>query len=60
MLESISLDQLRMFLAAVDEGSFLGAAGKVNRTQSAVSEALANLEAQVGAVRFDRRGRFRS
>lgn len=46
------------FLATVDEDGLSAAARKVNRTRSAVSEALANLEAQVGVVLFDRRGRF--
>jgi DNA-binding transcriptional LysR family regulator len=54
MLQSVSFDQLRMFLAAVDEGSFSAAARRVARTQSAVSEAILNLEAQLGVILFDR------
>lgn len=58
MLDGLSLDQLRIFAAAVDEGSFSAAARKLRRTQSAVSETMANLEAQLGVVLFDRSGRY--
>ncbi|GJE59404.1 LysR family transcriptional regulator [Methylobacterium trifolii] len=58
MLDGLSLDQLRIFEAAVDEGSFSAAARKLRRTQSAVSETMANLEAQLGVVLFDRSGRY--
>jgi DNA-binding transcriptional LysR family regulator len=58
MLDGVSLDQLRMFLAAVDEGSFSAAARRVMRTQSAVSEGVSNLEAQLGVTLFDRSGRY--
>jgi DNA-binding transcriptional LysR family regulator len=58
MLQSVSFDQLRMFAAAADEGSFSAAARRVQRTQSAVSEAILSLEAQLGVVLFDRAGRY--
>ena len=58
MLQSVSFDQLRMFVAAADEGSFSAAARLVQRTQSAVSEAILNLEGQLGVVLFDRSGRY--
>ena len=58
MLQGVSFDQLRMFLAAADEGSFSAAARRVQRTQSAVSETILNLEAQLGVVLFDRAGRY--
>lgn len=58
MLYSVSFDQLRMFVAAADEGSFSAAARRVQRTQSAVSEAILSLEAQLGVVLFDRAGRY--
>ena len=58
MLESVSLDQLRIFVAAVDEGSFSAAARSLKRTQSAVSESIANLEAQLRITLFDRSGRY--
>ena len=58
MLEGVSLDQLRTFIAAADEGSFSGAARKLNRVQSAVSGWISALEDQFGVVLFDRSGRF--
>lgn len=58
MLDGLSLDQLRIFIAAVDEGSFSAAGRKLNRAQSAVSQALANLESQCGVTLFHRGGRF--
>jgi DNA-binding transcriptional LysR family regulator len=58
MLDGVSLDQLRTFVAAVDEGSFSAAARKLNRVQSAVSGWVSALEAQIGVVLFDRTGRF--
>lgn len=58
MLESVSFDQLRMLVAAADEGSFSAAARRVRRTQSAVSEAILSLETQLGVVLFDRAGRY--
>ena len=58
MLDGVSLDQLRTFIAAVDEGSFSAAARKLNRVQSAVSGWVGGLEDQVGVVLFDRSGRF--
>jgi DNA-binding transcriptional LysR family regulator len=58
MLEGVSLDQLRTFIAAVDEGSFSAAARKLNRVQSAVSSWISSLEDQFGVVLFDRSGRF--
>ena len=58
MLDGVSLDQLRTFIAAVDEGSFSAAARKLNRVQSAVSGWVGGLEEQIGVVLFDRSGRF--
>ena len=58
MLDGVSLDQLRTFIAAVDEGSFSAAARKLNRVQSAVSGWIGSLEDQIGVVLFDRSGRF--
>jgi len=59
MLDGVSLDQLRAFIAAADEGSFSAAARKLNRAQSAVSELIAGLEGQIGVPLFDRGGRTR-
>lgn len=56
MLDSVSLDQLRTFLAAVEEGSFSAAGRRLGRAQSVVSQALANLEGQIGVRLFERTG----
>jgi DNA-binding transcriptional LysR family regulator len=58
MLDGVSLDQLRAFIASVDEGSFSAGARKLRRAQSAVSELVSNLEAQIGVALFDRSGRY--
>jgi len=58
MLDGVSLDQLRAFIAAVDEGSFSAGARRLHRVQSAVSELVSNLEAQLGVVLFDRSERY--
>ena len=58
MLDAVSLDQLRTFIAAVDEGSFSAASRKLLRAQSVVSEAISNLEDQIGVKLFDRSGRY--
>jgi DNA-binding transcriptional LysR family regulator len=54
MLEGVTLDQLRTFIAAAEEGSFSAAGRKLRRAQSVVSQTLANLEAQLGVKLFDR------
>ncbi|MYM29309.1 LysR family transcriptional regulator [Duganella sp. CY15W] len=58
MLDGVSLDQLRTFIAAVDEGSFSAAARKLGRVQSAVSGWVGGLEDQIGVVLFDRSNRY--
>ena len=58
MLDGVSLDQLRAFIAAVDEGSFSAAARKLYRVQSAVSGWISGLEGQLGVVLFDRTARL--
>ena len=58
MLDGVTLDQLRTFIAAVDEGSFSAAGRKLKRAQSVVSQTLANLEAQLGVKLFDRSARY--
>jgi DNA-binding transcriptional LysR family regulator len=52
MLDGFTLDQLRTFIAAVDEGSFSAAGRKLRRAQSVISQTLANLEAQLGVKLF--------
>ncbi|MET3551749.1 LysR family transcriptional regulator [Burkholderia sp. 567] len=58
MLDAVSLDQIRTFIAAADEGSFSAAGRKLGRAQSVVSHTLANLEGQIGVQLFDRAGRY--
>jgi DNA-binding transcriptional LysR family regulator len=58
MLDPVTLDQLRTFIAAVEEGSFSAAGRKLRRAQSVVSQTLANLEAQLGVKLFDRSARY--
>lgn len=54
MLDAVTLDQLRIFIAAAEEGSFSAAGRKLRRAQSVVSQTLANLEGQFGVKLFDR------
>src|SRR5437660_2341686 len=58
MLDGVTLDQMRTFIAAADHGSFSAAGRKLRRAQSVVSQTLANLEAQPGVKLFDRSGRY--
>lgn len=51
-----TLDQLRLFLAVADEGSFNKAAKRLGRALSAVSYGIAALEAQLGLTLFAREG----
>jgi DNA-binding transcriptional LysR family regulator len=57
MLDGFSLDQLRTFIAAADEGSFSAAGRRLGRAQSVVSQTLANLESRLGVQLFERSGR---
>lgn len=58
MLDGLSLDQLRTFIAAAEEGSFSAAGRRLRRAQSVVSHTLANLELQIGLPLFERTGRY--
>ena len=58
MLDGLSMDQLRTFIAAADEGSFSAAGRRLRRAQSVVSQTLANLEAQIDVQLFDRSARY--
>lgn len=51
-----TLDQLRIFLAIVDTGSFAAAGRRLNRAVSVISYGIANLEAQLGLTLFEREG----
>jgi DNA-binding transcriptional LysR family regulator len=56
MLDALTLDQMRTFVAVADAGSFGAASGRLSRVQSAVSHAIGNLEVQLGVPLFDRSG----
>jgi len=51
-----TLDQLRIFLAVEEEGSFGGAAKRMGRVVSAISYGIAQMEAQLGVSLFEREG----
>jgi len=58
MLDALTLDQLRVFLAAAETGSFSGAARRLKRAQSAISHAVMSLETALEVRLFDRSGRM--
>jgi DNA-binding transcriptional LysR family regulator len=53
-MDSLTLDQIQIFLAVVDEGSFTKAAKTLNRARSAVTYGIQKLEDQIGLPLFDR------
>jgi DNA-binding transcriptional LysR family regulator len=56
MIDPVNLDQLRVFLAVCETGSFSAAARRLRRAQSAVSRAIVALEAAINVTLFDRSG----
>ena len=52
--KSPTLDQISVFLAVVESGSFTGAARRLGRAPSVISYAIANLENQLGVTLFTR------
>jgi len=54
-----TLDQIAVFLAIVETGSFTAAARKLGRATSVISYAITNLEAQLGVTLFARAGTAR-
>ena len=54
MLDALTLDQLRTFVAVAEAGSFRAGAKRLSRVQSAVSHAIGNLEAELGVILLDR------
>lgn len=54
MLDGVTLNQLRTFVAVCEEASFSGAARKLRRAQSAVSHAIGALEAVLDVQLFER------
>ncbi len=57
MLDRFSLDQLRLFVAAAETGSFSAVGRKFGRAQSVVSQHIAALEQHLGVQLFARQGR---
>ncbi|MDT8895566.1 LysR family transcriptional regulator [Halomonas sp. I1] len=53
-----SLDQLEILIACAERGSFSAAARHLGRAQSAISTAIAHLEADLDCQLFDRTGRM--
>lgn len=51
-----TFDQLQIFLAVADTGSFAGAGRSLNRAVSVISYGVGNLEAQLGLALFEREG----
>ena len=56
MLDGLTLDQVRTFVTVAESGSFRSGATRLSRVQSAVSNAIANLEVELGVALFDRSG----
>lgn len=56
MIESLTLDQLRVLVTIADEGSFSAAGRKLGRVQSAISQTIATLEDIQGVSLFERSG----
>lgn len=56
MLDALTLDQMRAFVAVAESGGFRAGAARLSRVQSAVSHAIGNLEAQLAVSLFDRSG----
>jgi DNA-binding transcriptional LysR family regulator len=54
MLDNVTINQLRAFVAVCDQGSFSGAARKLGRAQSAISHAIKALESAFDVELFDR------
>ncbi len=55
--DALTLDQMRILLAVVDNGSFSAAAKATHRAQGAISYNIATMEELVGFTIFDRSGR---
>ncbi|GAA0889192.1 LysR family transcriptional regulator [Rhodanobacter soli] len=57
MLDNVTINQLRAFVAVCDQGSFSGAARKLARAQSAISHAIKALEGAFDVELFERNTR---
>lgn len=56
-IDSLTLDQIRLFVGVADDGSFSATSRRLHRAQSAVSYGIANLERNLDVQLFDRSGR---
>ena len=56
MIGNLTLDQLRVLVTIAETGSFSAAGRQLRRAQSAISQAVATLEAVHGVTVFDRTG----
>ena len=56
MMGRFTLDQLRVLVVIAETGSFSAAGRKLDRAQSAISQAVATLEVMQGVTLFDRSG----
>jgi molybdate transport repressor ModE-like protein len=57
MIDSLTLDQMRVLVAVAETGSFSAAARRLGRVQSAISQAVNTLEQVLGVPLFDRAGK---
>ncbi|TAM54359.1 MAG: LysR family transcriptional regulator [Paraburkholderia sp.] len=57
MLDNVTINQLRAFVAVCDQGSFSGAARELKRAQSAISHAINALESAFNVLLFERNTR---
>jgi len=58
MLEDLSVEQLKIFIAAAELGNFSAAGRRLGRAQSVVSQAVAGLEGRLRIKLFEREGRY--
>ena len=57
MIDPLTLDQMRVLIAVAETGSFSGAARRLGRVQSAISQSVNTLEGVLGVALFDRAGK---
>ena len=57
MIDPLTLDQMRVLIAVVETGSFSGAARRLSRVQSAISQSVNTMESVLDLTLFDRSGK---
>src|SRR2546423_11108540 len=57
MIDALTLTQLRVLIAVAETGSFSGAARRLGRVQSAISQTVQVLEETPGLTLFERAGK---